>query len=30
MAGVAESIEAVEPDLTLEGLRLISCEMEKG
>jgi type III pantothenate kinase len=30
MAGVAESIEAVEPDLTLEGLRLISCEMEEG
>ena len=27
MAGVAEAIEAVEPDLTLEGLRLISCEL---
>ena len=28
MAGVAEAIEAVEPDLTLEGLRLISCELQ--
>jgi len=28
MAGVAETIETVEPDLTLEGLRLISCALQ--